>query len=133
MTPENVKEPTQQIFDAIYKASDGLGYRTYDFKPMNEVGYPFVELGNAQIVPLPTKTTILGRVVIQVNIWGLGTRRREVSDMTNRLYTAIRKIKHTDSLLWSVDVEASNIEIRQDTTTNTPLYRGILDLEIKFY
>lgn len=130
---QNVKEPTQQIFDEIFKVSKELGYKTYDFKQMKEVGYPFVELGNAQIIPFTTKTAILGRVAIQVNVWGLGTNRRLVSDMTNVLNSAIRKIKRTDTMRWSVDTNASSIQIMQDTSTNTFLWRGFMDLEIKFY
>lgn len=37
--------PEQTIFNKMYDICIGLGYDTYEYKPMDEVDYPFVFLG----------------------------------------------------------------------------------------
>lgn len=127
-----MKEPSQQIYDAIYAKAVELGYKVYPYNPDASATYPFVVIGDTQLVPFATKTMLLGRVFIDISVWGLHSKRKTVSDMTNELYKTIRLIKTTDSLFWSVDDNASTIRMITDTSTNTPLYRGLLQLEIQF-
>ncbi len=127
-----MKEPSQQIYDAIYARVLDLGYKVYPYNPDAKTAYPFVVIGDTQLVPQATKTMLLGRVFIDISVWGLHSKRRTISDMTNDIYKAVRSIRKSDSLFLSLDDNASTIRMMTDTSTNTPLYRGLLQLEIQF-
>lgn len=127
------KFPTQQIFDEVFKASESLGYKTYDLKPLNEVGYPFVEMSNVLIVPVTTKTAYLGVISLTVEVWGLRTKRKQLDDMANNLFLACSRIKKTESLNWFCNTNATSINILEDTSTNTKLLHAVINFEYKFY
>lgn len=122
------KSVDQQAFDAIYKVSDALGYSTYVELPDAKEPYPFVVLGEVQIIPLATLSGMLGRVVATVDVWGTSDSRREVASMCQSLlvnsnYLAMQTIDA------SLDANASNFRILRDDSTESVLWHGVLSLE----
>lgn len=126
-----MKTREQSIFDEMFKRSNELGYQTYDYKPANSVGYPFIEFEDTQTLHSTNKYHILGNVVIVISVWGLHTKRKQVSEMASALFEQAMQVNTSDNYSWSLDTNASDIQTVTDTSTNTPLKRAIIELNFK--
>ena len=128
-----MKQPDQQFYDACFRLCLNNHYDTYPIKPLEDVSYPFVEFGEALLIPRATKTAILGSVSLTLHVWGEGGKRKQISDIVNNLLMDIRGIKTTESLRWLVPLNQCNLQILQDTSTGTALWHGVLDITAQFY
>ena len=96
---------------------------------MNEVPYPFVEMEDTSVSYAINKTDVKGSVTLSLSVWGLQTKRKEVSTMANSILEKCLRIEHTDGYSWSLNINSSNIRILDDRTTVTPLKRAVIELE----
>lgn len=126
-----MKTRDQSIFDEMFKRSLGLKFETYDYKPSDKTSYPFVEFENTETDFNPNKTSIKGTVFLRINVWGLQKKRKQVSDMASQLFNEALKIKQSDNYFWVLDTRQSQIRMLDDTSTNTPLKRAVIELNFR--
>lgn len=126
------KMPDQEIFDEVFKICRQFTENVFDHRPATETAYPFVDIGATYTTHLPTKTAIKGTVTIDLNVWGLAQQRKAVSDIANQIFLSALALRETPNYFVSTSIQASTITTREDNTTNTRLWRGMLSLSINF-
>ncbi|MCI6659788.1 MAG: hypothetical protein SPJ59_02320 [Peptoniphilaceae bacterium] len=124
-----MSEPTQAIYDAMFSASLQCGFATYDFLPKEEVEYPFVVLQSALLIPRPTKGTWLGGVSLAIDVFGLGSDRKKVSEIAHRLMRCAKALSLSGVHLVPSE---SMIEMLPDQSTAIDLWHGRVHLSFRF-
>lgn len=126
-----MKNPEQDLFDLLMIISKQLGYVTYDFRPAKDVGYPFVEVGNVNLTPDTTKSVYLANLSIEVHVWGTQKQRTTVSKMMNAIFRQASILKNTNDHNFRINANSSTTQLIGDTSTDSFLWHGVIDLDIK--
>ena len=122
--------PDQVLYDDIFRASETLGYTTYDFLPPEGTEYPFVVVGGIQTILSPTKSRLRARVVASVDVWGKDDSRKDITVMGHNLV----RVLHTDSYNkpYRVMLQEVMIDTIQDDSTPENLWRCRLEIPITY-
>lgn len=77
----------QELYDLIYQKCLDLTEDTFDYLPQEDepVSYPFIYVGNLNVVGCQTKTSIGGTYTLTVDVWGDKTQRIEVSTIGDKI------------------------------------------------
>lgn len=122
------KHPQQQIFDAAFASSLALGYRTVDYLPAEDFGYPFVFIGENFLQTERNKSILYGRVQQTVHIYHDRKKRRELTGMMLNLEMEIRQLRQTDNFYITVKDFNS-----QTLIEDNGLLHGVLEFDIQFH
>ena len=119
-----MKSREQAVFDSVFKRCQNLGYKTYDYKPDDNVPYPFVELEDTTSILVPNKTDVKGTVELVLSVWSTRKKRKQVSDMCSSILAEAMRIVEADGYYVVLNISQSTISIFDDNTTVEPLKRG---------
>lgn len=133
-----LKTPDQELYDVTYKKiARELQYTMYPTLPPADTPYPFVVIGDTQIIPVATKSMLLGRGVIAVDVWGAEDNRKQVSDMTQDIFNMLMGGYSPDrdgvAYLWRVKPNDSDLSVRAYVDERDRLWRGTVNVEFNFY
>ena len=126
----------QELFTALKvqleKALKSKGVNVYDtFLPSEGTSYPYVYIGNSQLVDdYGNKTMILGSVTQVVDIWHNNPRKRgELSEIMMIVKNVARQINRTNN--FAFQIKDINQRILPDTSTSEPLLHGVIELDFR--
>lgn len=128
--PTDLLSPQQQLFSAVYVASEKLGYETFDYLPAKETEYPFVYVGEQFEQDRRTKRRLYGDVQQTIHVYHDYRERGEVTTMVNNLKVAIRSIKKTDN--FQVSCKGITGQTLIDDSTAETLIHGIIEVDFTF-
>ena len=107
------------------------GYTTYDHLPLENENapYPFVLVGSVQTLPVVTKNAVQGQIVANVDVWGDGESRFEVSQMMNDIFIQCMQPVRLGDTFVRLRIDQYENQIIQDTSVpNTVLNHGMMTL-----
>lgn len=124
-----MKTAEQAVHDVLWKIlSPMVDGKIYENRPMNEVGYPFVDFEELQTNFTGTKTAALPEVHVNLNIWDIEPNRKSVSDICGNLFASAMSMTEAYGFKVSLRISESSIRIIQDRTVSPPLWRGMANL-----
>lgn len=124
-----MKSADQAVHDILWKTlSPMVDGNIYENRPMNEVGYPFVDFEEIETNFTGTKTGALLGVYVNLNIWDIESNRKNVSDICSALFVSAMSMTEAYGFKVSLRVSGSNVRIVQDRTVSPPLWRGMVNL-----
>lgn len=131
-----IKSIDQQLYDAIFVVAqqNQSGADVYSTLPDLSARYPFIVIGEVQIVPRQIKGLTLGKLFATVDVWGDAYDRRKVSDISEELMELLSDHLKLETRYVKLVVSNSTKRILEDTTLSTAdlrktLWHGILSLE----
>lgn len=122
------------MYDYLFAWSQEQGFDTYDLLPVNDskVPYPFVVIGDTQLVPGGTKTSLNGNVLVGVAIWGTRKQRFTINDMAERFFHAVLGPIETEHYRLNGLAADQSKQFTFDTSVaNTVFSRATLDLNLR--
>ena len=126
-------DPQQELFSYLLvelkkqypdKVFDGV-------LPPEDTPYPFIYIGNSQLVDDANKSVVFGNVYQSVHVFHDNPKQRgTVSKMLLDIKNVSRILERTTNFAWSL--RNVDQQIIPDTSTGIPLLHGVLSLEFKF-
>ena len=119
-----------EIFQTVIELSKKQGYDTFDYLPDESQSYPFVFVGNQQNTDIQTKGRTLGTTHIQIDVDAEFNHRSEVLDIMDDLQATVINYQHTDNFKYQVTNTSQ--QMIADQSTDSPLWHGVLELDIQY-
>lgn len=126
-------DPQQELFTALLLAfKEVWGSNVYDgVLPPAGTPYPFVYLGDSQLIDSANKTAVFGEVTQTVHVFHNNVRQRgTVSGMLLQIKQIARALERTTNFGWMISDISQ--QILPDNTTDQPLLHGVLQITFRF-
>lgn len=123
-----MKAIDQQLFDCLFKVSTSLGCDTYPILPQEEVPYPFVVIGEVQVLPRASTYRLYGKLFVTIDVWGTDSQRKKVAEICEKIMLSSNYLIIGNRKA-SLNINASNQRILADNSTSSTLWHGVLHLE----
>lgn len=111
----------------IKKIKEKTGFEVYPTIPDASAPYPFVAIGEIQIIPSRTKDKLLGVISVRVDVWGKKNHRVEVSEIIGKIRALSSEIPLNYRIL---TYKSDNSRVMEDRSTSDLLWHGIIFLEL---
>lgn len=123
----------QSAYDTFFRILEKEA-TVYPINPPEETPYPFIQAGQIQIIPNPTKTKGLASVFYNFDVWGSGLDRSKISGIAARAMQALTNTNRTPEGFRLVAIKgSSSVVIAPDNSTNEELWRASCSLEYRAY
>lgn len=124
----------QQLFDALYSLALTTRTDVYPSLPNMDAEYPFIVIGEVQVIPRQVKFKTIGKLHATVYVWGDGNNRRTVSDISESLMELYSSKLKLDTRYVKMNVDASSKRVLvDDSVDHVKLWRSILELEFDIF
>ena len=126
-------DPQQELFSYLLVELKKLyPDNVYDtFLPPDNTPYPFIYVGNSQLIDDANKSAVFGNVNQIIHVFHNNPKQRgTISKMLLDIKKVSRKLNHTTNFAWSLKNVSQ--DIMPDISTSIPLLHGVLSLEFKF-
>lgn len=124
--------PEMELFNYFYAECDEK-FDTYDYLPIESQNapYPFVIIGNTQLVPDGTKSALNGDISQRIDVWNMANDRVTTNNIINEIYKTALNLKGTEHYRFSFNKQRSETQMVTDTSVQSVvLLHGILDLHL---
>ena len=127
-----IKSIDQDLFDTLYALSQSLNYKTYDVRPPKSADYPFVQIGDVQLVPRAAGDRLVGSLFTTIELFGGRTQRKLLSEMTEAIFMHSINLRRTTSYGIAANVKGCSKQMIKDTSVpNTTLWHSVVELEYR--
>jgi len=128
-----IYSPAFELFNYFYSYCDEK-YNTYDYLPQKSenVPYPFVIVGNSQLVTSSNKYALNGDIVQTINVWNMADDRAITTDMVEDIFHRCLRFNGTEHFNMTFNTQRSDTQIITDESVQSVvLLHGILDLHFE--
>ena len=122
--------PQQDIYNTVYGVCEKLG-DVYEEVPPKGTLYPFIWLGQTELLPDRNKSAIFANVIQTIRFYAKDTQRGTISQLMFDVENALRELKETDQSY--IDLVRSNTTVLGEVDDNDNLYHGVLKVEFRVY
>ena len=123
--------PQQEIFNLCRQIGTEILDNVHISRPLSEVILPFIVIGEQQTVENANKSIIIPTVIQTMNIFADNKKQGTARNLANQLKHKLRQQRNTKHFY--IDVKNIRERTVQDNSTQTPLFRIILEVDFILY
>ena len=124
-------DPQQELYTKILIELKNKGYSVFDGIAPDNAKYPFVCMGENQQQDTFDKSAVRGNLFQTIHVWHNNTRERGTfSNMMLEIKRICLKLENTKN--FELMCVSLNQQVMIDTSTQSKLLHGVIDVEYKF-